>query len=57
MKPIQKGIPRGIEVLLAAVGLIGLSPFLGLGALLVRLSSSGRVLFRQQRVAEIWPPS
>jgi lipopolysaccharide/colanic/teichoic acid biosynthesis glycosyltransferase len=50
MKPIQKGIPRGIEVLLAGAGLIGLSPFLGLGALLVRFSSPGPVLFRQQRV-------
>lgn len=50
--PIGKGLPRSIEFLLAAAGLVFLSPVLALCALLVRKSSPGNILFRQQRVGQ-----
>jgi hypothetical protein len=47
---VNKGIPRIIEAFLALAGLVVLSPFLGLGALLVALSSPGPLLYRQERI-------
>ncbi len=44
------GIPRPIEAALAGVGLVVVSPLLAAVALVVRLSSPGPVLFRQERV-------
>ncbi|MFQ5695841.1 MAG: DegT/DnrJ/EryC1/StrS family aminotransferase, partial [Terriglobia bacterium] len=41
---------RLLDVSLAAAGLLALSPLLALTALLVRLSSPGPILFRQERV-------
>lgn len=46
----RPGIPRWLEVCAAAAGLVLLSPVLGLIALLVRFSSPGPALFRQERV-------
>jgi lipopolysaccharide/colanic/teichoic acid biosynthesis glycosyltransferase len=48
--PANKGIPRIAEAFLALSGLVVLAPFLGLGALLVALSSPGPILYRQERI-------
>lgn len=47
---VVKGLPRYIECILAAGGLIVLFPLLVLCVLLVRISSPGPLLFRQKRV-------
>jgi exopolysaccharide biosynthesis polyprenyl glycosylphosphotransferase len=46
---VQLLVKRGIDVVIAAAGLLVLSPFMGLIALLVRLSSPGPAIFRQVR--------
>lgn len=47
---LKKGLPRSCEFLLALCGLIVLSPFFIVCALLVRISSPGAIFFRQRRV-------
>jgi Undecaprenyl-phosphate glucose phosphotransferase len=42
-------LKRGMDLLLAALGLVVLAPALGVIALLIRLTSSGPVLYRQER--------
>jgi Undecaprenyl-phosphate glucose phosphotransferase len=42
-------VKRAMDVLLSLIGLIFLSPFLGLVALLVKLTSPGPVFYRQER--------
>jgi lipopolysaccharide/colanic/teichoic acid biosynthesis glycosyltransferase len=49
-------LKRAIDILLAALGLAILSPFLALAALAVRLSSPGPVFFRQERVGRGFQP-
>jgi len=46
----DKGLPRSLELLIAAAGLILLSPVLIICAVLVWRSSSGAVFFRQERI-------
>lgn len=46
----QPGLPRGIEVALAALGLLVLSPLLLVSALAIIATSPGGALFRQVRV-------
>lgn len=46
----QRGIPRPIEAALAAAGLLVSIPVLAVAALLVRVTSPGPALFRQERV-------
>lgn len=53
---VKTGIPRGVEMILALGGLIVSSPLLLVGAVLVRFSSPGPVLFRQQRVGRFGKP-
>jgi Undecaprenyl-phosphate glucose phosphotransferase len=43
-------LKRGMDLALAALGLLVLSPLLGLIALLIRLTSAGPVLYRQERM-------
>lgn len=47
--PAHSLAKRGIDVVLGGVGLVLLSPLLGLIALLVKLDSEGPVFFRQRR--------
>lgn len=48
--PIPQGLPRWLEILLAAVALSAALPLLAVAAILVRCTSAGPALFRQQRV-------
>ena len=54
--PEPSGIPRPIEVLAAALGLILSLPVLAIAGLLIRGSSRGPILFRQQRVGRSGKP-
>jgi lipopolysaccharide/colanic/teichoic acid biosynthesis glycosyltransferase len=45
----RKGLPRSIEFLIAAAGLVILLPVFAVCAILVRKSSPGEIIFRQQR--------
>ncbi len=46
----QAGIPRIVEIVLAAVGLAVCLPLLAVAALLIRITSAGPAIFRQKRV-------
>ncbi len=46
----HQGLPRAIEIGLAVLGLITAAPILGFFSVLIRLDSSGPILFRQRRV-------
>lgn len=48
--PLRSGVPRVVDVALAAGGLLFCSPILAAVASAVRVTSAGPVLFRQQRV-------
>ncbi|MGH9363791.1 MAG: sugar transferase, partial [Thermoanaerobaculia bacterium] len=48
--PIPGGIPRGVELALAALVLLATLPVLALAAVAIVLSSRGPVFFRQERV-------
>jgi lipopolysaccharide/colanic/teichoic acid biosynthesis glycosyltransferase len=47
---MQNGIPRSVEIVLALGGLVISSPLLFLAAVLIKATSPGAILFRQQRV-------
>lgn len=46
---VGRGLPRWIEVVLASVGLVALSPVLGVAAVAIKLDSRGPVLYRSRR--------
>jgi len=48
--PIQPGLPRPVEALLAGIGLLAFAPLFCATALAVKFSSPGPVFFRQTRV-------
>jgi exopolysaccharide biosynthesis polyprenyl glycosylphosphotransferase len=52
----SRKLKRLSDIALAALFLVLLSPFLGLGALVVRLSSPGPVIFRQARAGRFGRP-
>ena len=49
---LAQGIPRNCELILALCGLAAAGPFLVFFAALIKLSSRGPVLFRQQRIGK-----
>jgi lipopolysaccharide/colanic/teichoic acid biosynthesis glycosyltransferase len=50
--PPKQGLPRAADLLIAAVGLVLVSPILALAAIAIRLGSRGPVLYRQRRVGK-----
>jgi lipopolysaccharide/colanic/teichoic acid biosynthesis glycosyltransferase len=48
----RKGLPRAADLLIAAVGLVAVSPLLLIAAIAIRLESPGPVLYRQRRVGK-----
>jgi lipopolysaccharide/colanic/teichoic acid biosynthesis glycosyltransferase len=48
----RKGLPRGADLAIAAVGLVLVSPLLLAAAIAIRLESSGPVFYRQRRVGK-----
>ena len=51
-KPFQRTLKRAIDILVSGTGLAVLSPLLFAVALLVKITSRGPVLFRQERVGQ-----
>ena len=49
---IKNGLPRWVEAVIAAVGLVLAAPFIALTGLAVAVSSAGPVFFRQRRVGQ-----
>jgi len=47
-----RGLPRGADVLLSALGLVVTAPFLLLAAIAIKLDSRGGVIYRQHRVGK-----
>jgi lipopolysaccharide/colanic/teichoic acid biosynthesis glycosyltransferase len=47
-----KGIPRPVEAVVALVGLFVATPVMALAAIAIAISSTGPVIFRQQRVGQ-----
>jgi exopolysaccharide biosynthesis polyprenyl glycosylphosphotransferase len=57
LEPVRRAGWRGMakrtwDVVLATVGVVVLSPFMALAAILIKLDSPGPVLFRQQRIGK-----
>lgn len=50
------GIPRTLELILALIGLVGSLPLLLIAAVLIRITSPGPVLFKQERVGRFGKP-
>jgi lipopolysaccharide/colanic/teichoic acid biosynthesis glycosyltransferase len=49
-KKSQRSIPRVIEMALAACGLIAVAPILLVAAVLIRIESRGKIIYRQPRI-------
>jgi Undecaprenyl-phosphate glucose phosphotransferase len=49
-RDINQFVKRGEDLILATIGVVLLSPIMGIAALLIRLTSPGRVVFVQPRV-------
>ena len=54
--PVEDAAKRALDVVLAAIGLVVTAPGLALIAVLVRSSSPGPVIFRQERVGRYGRP-
>ena len=54
--PVENAAKRALDLVLAALGLVVTAPGLGLIALLVRSSSPGPAIFRQERVGRYGRP-
>jgi lipopolysaccharide/colanic/teichoic acid biosynthesis glycosyltransferase len=52
MAAAGRGLPRVLEVAIAALGLVGCSPVLLAAALAIKLTSKGPILFKQVRVGQ-----
>jgi lipopolysaccharide/colanic/teichoic acid biosynthesis glycosyltransferase len=55
-RPVEDAAKRALDVAVATIGLVLTAPGLGLIALLVRRSSPGPVIFRQERVGRYGRP-
>lgn len=51
-KPCYQRVKRGLDVLVAMLGLILTAPIMGLVALLIKLDSPGDIIFRQERCGQ-----
>ena len=56
LKPVNRWIKRAVDICLAIVILVLISPFLAIAALWIRLASPGRALFVQEREGENGEP-
>jgi lipopolysaccharide/colanic/teichoic acid biosynthesis glycosyltransferase len=48
----KRGLPRAADLLIAAVGVLLVSPLLALAAIAIRLESPGPIFYRQRRVGK-----
>ena len=48
----SRGLPRNFEIVLAACGLIAVSPILLIAMILIRIESRGKMIYRQVRVGQ-----
>lgn len=56
LKPVNRWIKRAVDIVVATIGLIVLTPFLPIVTLWIRLSSPGRAFFVQEREGENGEP-
>lgn len=56
LTPMQTASKRALDIVVATVGLVALSPLLAAIAVLVRLDSKGPAIFRQRRYGFNWHP-
>jgi lipopolysaccharide/colanic/teichoic acid biosynthesis glycosyltransferase len=52
LPPPTQGLPRAADLLIAAVGLVLVSPLWAIAAIAIKLESRGPVLYRQRRVGK-----
>jgi lipopolysaccharide/colanic/teichoic acid biosynthesis glycosyltransferase len=52
LPPPKRGLPRAADLVIAAVGLLLVSPVIALAAIAIKLESRGPVLYRQRRVGK-----
>jgi lipopolysaccharide/colanic/teichoic acid biosynthesis glycosyltransferase len=52
LPPPKQGLPRAVDLLIAGVSLVLVSPLLAVCAIAIRLESRGPVLYRQRRVGK-----
>ena len=50
MKPWQRRVKRGVDILTSAVGLVALSPFMGIISVCLKLQNDGPIIFSQERI-------
>jgi len=52
LPPPKQGLPRAADLLIAAIGLVAVSPLLAIAAIAIKLESRGPVFYRQRRVGK-----
>jgi lipopolysaccharide/colanic/teichoic acid biosynthesis glycosyltransferase len=52
LPPPKKGLPRGADLVIAAIGLVLVSPLIALIAIAIKLESRGPLFYRQRRVGK-----
>jgi lipopolysaccharide/colanic/teichoic acid biosynthesis glycosyltransferase len=56
LPPVRPGIPRWFEASVSLLGLVVVSPLIGLAMLAVRMSSPGPIFYRQERMGRAGRP-
>jgi len=51
-RPLSEALKRGLDVVVAGIGLLAVSPIMALTALVIRLESKGPIFFKQERVGQ-----